>query len=222
MTLTNDTNTDVREYYRLVEEGHVELGAIRQRGKAPSFGMQYGAYPPKIQSSIKCTMEEAESIFNRYHNELYPGVTKFREEYVVPTVTKDRKIHMGLGAYMKTDNPNRDIRTLTNGCSQFWSILTLLSINKMHQLIDAAGLQNDVKCISTIYDSIYYTVTDKPEIIKWVNDNLVACMVQDFIPDQTVQNTAIAEIGLDWASLNKISNNASIEEITATLKDIYA
>lgn len=114
MTLTGDTTTDVREYHRLVESGHKELKAIRQRGKAPSFGMQYGAYPPKIQSSIKCTLEEAESIFNRYHNELYPGVTTFREEYVTPTVECDHKIHMGLGSYLLTDAPGRDIRTLTN------------------------------------------------------------------------------------------------------------
>ena len=218
--LTGDAVIDAKNYYEAVENGNKELKAIRQRGKGPSFGMQYGAYPPKIAESIKCSIEEAETIFNRYHNELYPGVTKFREEYVVPTVLQEGRIHMGLGCYLKTDDPNRDIRTLVNGCSQFWSILTLLTINKMHQLIDEKDWQDKVAINSSIYDSIYLSVEANPEVIKWTNDNLVKVMTQDWIIGQTVPNEATAELGLDWNDLKQIPHNASIGQIEELLSSI--
>jgi len=220
MELTGDLVTDVHEYYRLCESGHKELKAIRQRGKGPSFGMQYGAYPPKIAASIKCSLEEAETIFHRYHNDLYPGVTKFREEVVTPAVTQHGITHMGLGCYLRTNNPKKDIRTLVNSNSQFWSCLTLLTINKMHHHIDEEGRQDDIRCISTIYDSIYYLVKDTPEDIKWLNDTIVPIMTADFIEGQTVPNTAIGEIGLDWADMTQIPNNATTKEITDVLNSL--
>jgi hypothetical protein len=206
--------------YDLVESGNKELKAIRQKGKPATFGLSYGAFPPKVAASLKISLPAAEAIFNSYHNELYPGITKYREEYVLPTAQAEGRVHMGLGCYIKSDNPDKDIRTLNNGTCQFWSILTLLTINKMHHLIDKAGLQNKVKCISSIYDSIYYVVEDSPETIKWVNDNLVPIMIKDWMVDQTIKNEATAEIGLNWASMEQLANGASTQEITAVLKHI--
>lgn len=217
MDLTGDTTIDVKKMYELVESGHSELKAIRQKGKPATFGLSYGAFPLKVSRTLKISLPAAEAIFNSYHNELYSGITDYRENYVLPTAAQHGRIHIGMGCYLKTDNADRDIRTLNNATCQFWSILTLLTINKMHQLIDEAGFQDKVQCISTIYDSIYYCVEDNPQTIKWVNDNLVPIMCQDFMVDQTIKNEATAEIGLDWASMEQISNGASIAEIRSVL-----
>jgi len=120
---------------------------------------------------------------------------------------------MGLGSYILTDNPNKDIRTLTNSCSQFWSILTLLTINQIHIDIEEAGMQDDILCVSTIYDSIYFEVTDDPAIIKWLNDKLIPIMTTPFMENQSVQNEATAEIGYDWATMKQIQNDATVEDI---------
>ena len=103
---------------------------------------------------------------------------------------------------------------------QFWSILSILTINKLHQLIDKNGYQDNVKVISSIYDSIYIEVDEDPTIIKWVNDNLIRCMTQDFMPDQRIPNSAESEIGDSWANLHKISNGASLEEISEIIHKI--
>jgi len=214
MELTGDTVTDVKRFFDLQDNGHKELKDIRQRSKPATFGLSYGAFPKKVASTLKITIDEATKIFDRYHNVLYPGVTEFRENYVLPTATANGRLHLGLGCYLKTNDPGRDIRTLSNGTCQFWSIITALTINRMHQLIDAKGLSNDIKCISTIYDSIYYEVTDDIDIIQWLNTTVVPVITQDFIESQIIPNAAAGEIGYDWASLKGIPVNATSEQIT--------
>jgi hypothetical protein len=220
ITLTGDLTTDAKTYAAAVEAGNKELKTIRQRGKPCSFGLQYGAYPPKIAKGIKCSIEEAETIFNRYHNELYPAVTAFRETYVEPTAKETGKLHIGLGCYIHTDNPDRDIRTITNSCSQFWSILTLLTINKLHQEIDRAGMENDVIITSTIYDSIYFEVRNDPETVKWLNDTLIPIMTAPYLENEVVHNLADLEVGHNWADLHLLPNNASLEEVSNLLSSI--
>lgn len=210
----------IKEYFMLVEDGNKELKAIRQTSKAPTFGMNYGAFPPKIARALKIPLAEAEKIHNRYHKELYKGITDFRENYVIPTVKAEGKIHLGLGCYLRSSNPNKEERTIFNACSQFWSILTLLAINKMHILIDEKGLQEDVKIISSIYDSIYMVVREDINTIKWVNDNIVPILTTNFIEDQIVPNEAVAEIGYNWYDTHKIPNNASAYRIAKVLNII--
>ena len=86
----------------------------------------------------------------------------------------------------------------------------------MHQLIDAERLANDISCVSTIYDSIYYLVRDDITIIKWLNDRVVPVITADFMENQTIHNAAAGEIGYSWASLKPIPNNATIDEINST------
>ena len=179
-----------------------------------------GAFPKKIASQIKCSLEEATDIFNAYHNDMYPGITKFREEYVLPTSLTNGRIHMGMGYYIKTDNAERDIRTLMNSQAQFWSIMTALAINKQHSLIDEAGYQNDIFITANIYDAVYGVVRADPIIIKWLNDTLPMVMETDFITDQLVKNSAELEIGLDWSDANLLKHNATIEDIEKVLKEL--
>lgn len=178
-----------------------------------NVGLSYGAFPPKVASSLKISLPAAEDLFNSYHNDLYPGITDYRENYVLPTTLEHGKIHLGLGCYIKSDNPERDIRTLNNATCQFWSIITILSINKIHQLIDTNSLQNDIICTATIYDSIYFIVRKNAEIIKWLNDNIIPLLTKDFMKGQLIPNEAAGEIGLSWAELLPVPNKANIKHI---------
>ena len=220
MTVTGDIPTDAVVFKKLVDAGLVVAIDIRQDSKGPTFGLAYGAYPPKIAATLKISLEAAEEIFNNYHQVLYPGITDYRENYVLPTAKEKGEIHLGLGFSIKTDDPKKDIRTLANATCQFWSILTAVAINKMHLLIDQNGYQDSVKVISTIYDSIYFEVKKTPHIIKWVNDNLIEVMSVDFMEDQTIKNEAESDIGYNWADMLTIPNNASESEIRATLNKL--
>lgn len=217
MPITGDTVTDVKLFFDLQESGNKELKAIRQKGKPATFGLSYGAFPPKVARTLKISLPAAESIFNSYHNELYQGITTYREQYVLPTAKANGQLHLGLGFTIKSDKPERDIRTLANSTCQTWSILTTLTINKMHQLIDDAGLSDDIQCTSTIYDSIYFIIREDATLIKWLNDTIVPLLTQDFMHDQTIHNEASGEIGYNWAELEVIHNNATLDEIQSTI-----
>lgn len=203
----------------LVDAGDPAAEKVRQDAKPVSFGLAYGSHPPKVAATIKCTLAEATQIFDAYHNQMYPGITDYRENYILPTALENGKLHLGLGCYIKSDNPDRDIRTIHNSSAQFWSILTVLTINKLHTLIDQAGYTNDIQITSTIYDAIYFCIRDDATIIKWLNDTLIPIMEQDFLDNQIVHNKADLEIGTDWSNIgkNKLPHNCSTDYIQGIL-----
>jgi hypothetical protein len=165
-------------------------------------------------------LNQAENIFNAYHNELYAGITDYRENYVLPTAIENNELHLGLGCKILTDNAEKDIRTITNATIQFWSILMLLSINKLHQKIDEAGLTNRILITNTIYDAGYYEADNDPEVIHWLNQNLIPIMTAPYLVDEIIHNEVDLEVGLDWSSFKKIDNNATLEEITQLLSSL--
>lgn len=211
------SNTDnvfyVREFKRLVDEGNKVLEAIRQKSKAPTFKLAYGGYPDADKGGV-ITQE----IFDNYHNVLYPGITDYRENYVLPATKKQGYIHLGLGCRLYSGNPDQHIRTLNNATVQFWSILTLIAINEFNYRIREEKLQDHVQVISTIYDSIYTQNTKDAEIIKWVNDNLIELMCVQYLKDEIIHNEASGEIGNNWADLHKVPNNASVEDIKSIME----
>jgi hypothetical protein len=214
-----DHKKAARKLKALVDEGNKEASSIRQKGKPITFGLSYGAYPAKVANTIGCSLEEATIIFEAYHNEMYPDITTFRGE-ILDVAKEQGYTHLGLGCRLYTSDPDKEVRTLFNANSQFWSILSLLAINKMSTLIEEAGYTEDIKCISTIYDSVYYLVKKDSKILKWFNDNLIEVMTKDFLKDQIVHNEAELEIGLNWSKLHSVGNKATVEEIEEILKDL--
>lgn len=199
---------------------HKQAKALRQDSKPVSFGLAYGAFPPKVAATIKVPLEVAEAIFNAYHYELFPGISEYRENYVLPTCQTEGSLHLGLGCNIDTDDADKDIRTLANASIQYWSILTLLAINKLHQLIDEANMQNDILVTATIYDSIYFEVRKDPSVIKWLNDHIVPIMETDFMEAQIVPNEARLEIGPSWANLTELSDITTEVEIQTILDSL--
>jgi DNA polymerase-1 len=204
-----------REFKVLVEAKHSQLKEIRQKSKAVTFKLGYfGGVDSHKNGAI------TPEIYESYHTKLYPKVKAYVDNYVIPTTKAEGKIHLGLGFILNSDDPERNFRTTHNATCQFWSILTILTINKLHQLIDEQGLQSKVQIISSIYDSIYIDVDRDPVVVKWVNDTIIPLLTADFIPNQRIPNSAEAEIGTSWADLLPLPNNASLEEITTIINSI--
>lgn len=206
----------VKAFMAMNDAGNKDIDAIRFKSKAPTFKLAYGGFPDEAKGGV-ITQE----IFDNYHNNLYPGITDYRENYVLPTTRNNGYIHLGLGCRIYSDDANGDIRTLNNATCQFWSIITQIAINELNYRAERDGMTEKVKVCSTIYDSIYFYVEDNAETVKWLNDNAVEVLCVDYIEDQVVKNEAEGEIGKNWADLHKVINNASVEDIEKVLEKIY-
>ena len=215
----SDHKEAAKKLKALVDSGDKDAKTIRQAGKPVSFGLSYGSFPKKVAATIKCSLEEATTIFNRYHDELFRGITAYRETVVRAQAQKQGYLHLGLGCRIYTDDVEANIRTLGNSTVQFWSILTLIAINELHRRIEAEGLTEDIKITSTIYDAIYFEVRNDAETIKWLNDNAVECMTAPYLEDEIVHNEAELDIGPNWADVITLKNNLSINEINTILKE---
>ena len=147
---------------------------------------------------------------------MYPGITSFRES-ITSKAKANGIIEMGLGSIIKVDSIQRDERTVFNSQSQFWSILTLIALGKMHYEIQKADMQGKVKIVNTIYDAIYMEVLEDPSTIKWANEALVKCMNVDFLTNQKVHNDAECDLGYNLADSFTLSKTASVADIEATI-----
>lgn len=179
-----------------------------------------GGYPNKLAKNLKCPIEFAQNIFDRFHNDLYPVVKDYRENYVLPTVQSKGHIHLGLGAILKSKNPEKDIRTLSNSTMQFWSILTLIALHRIKKRIKTAGYEDLIKPYSTIHDEISAYGPLDAKLIKWYNDNLMEVMTQTFVVNQTVDLSANLDIGFNRSSMIELPNKCDENVIKLTLSKL--
>ncbi len=197
-----------------VDNKNSKAKKLRQSGKGITFKLAYGGYPDAHKGGF-ITQE----IFDAYHNSMYPGISNMRDE-MMQQAKQDGYVHMGLGARLYSSDIEKGSRTLFNSLSQFWSILSLLSINKLHSEIDDAGKEKDIAVTTSIYDSIYGVIKNDAESIKWLNETICPIMEKDFLVNQIVKNEASLELGKNWSELTELKHNASIEEIDDVLKEI--
>lgn len=194
---------------------------LRQESKGGTFAMSYGAFPKKISETIGCTIEEAEKLFNVYHNDLYPEITDYRENYILKSAKQHGEIHMLLGASLRTNDANKDIRTLNNASIQSFSAITLVAGAQFTELAKSQDMHHKAKVFNMVYDAIYVEADNNPETIKWVNDNLIPLMIQQYLEQEDIPNAAECDIGFNLAEMQTIPNTASIEQIEETLAKLH-
>lgn len=216
------TSLDVNKQYKALCDTNPEAKRLRNTSKQVSFGLAYGAYPPKVAKSIGCSIEEAESIFDNYHNALYPGVTAYRENYVQPQVEEHGFIHLNWGLRLYSSNAKKDIRTLNNSTMQGYSNLTQIAAVEFDKVLKPSQYSNDIQLVNIVHDCLYYEVTNDLEVIKYINDTLPPIMCAKFVTNQSLDLKAEIDIGPSLAHCVTLPNNAdlaTIEAKLATLKD---
>ena len=215
-----DNKEAAKKLKSLVDDGNKEAKSVRQDGKPITFGLSYGAFPTKVATSIRCSLEEATIIFNAYHEEMYPDITSMREE-AMKVANQQSYLHLGLGCRIYSDNVDKDSRTLFNGLSQFWSILTLIALNELNYHIDKDNMNIHVN--ATIYDALYGYVKADAESVKWLNDTLCPIMEKDFMEGQIVHNEANLEISsTNWSEFTELKHNMTLEQIQGVINEIHS
>lgn len=206
-------NKEASKLFKKLTKTDPAAKALRQDGKGNTFKLAYGGYPDISKGGV-ITQE----IFDNYHNKMYPGISTMRDQ-AIGIAKHNGYLHMGLGCRIYADDIERDSRTLFNSLSQFWSILTLISINELHHYMDKENKHEEIKITATIYDAIYGIVRDDPASIKWLNDTVCPIMEKDFMDNQIVHNEANLEIGDSWASLTELDHGLTESQIQEVLNE---
>lgn len=205
-----------------------QYGDIRGKSKGPSFAMQYGCGPGKIQQLLKCSKAKAEQVYSAYHN-LYSGLADFAQKNKIQGMTngyvtgafglrlRTPKLKAHKSGTKESTEVGSEARSASNMVTQSWGMLMNRAFIDFDNRVEQSPYANKIRLINTIHDAVYLLVKDEPEVIQWVNINLVDCMKwQDgLITSDEVKMEAEIDFGLDWAHQETLHNNATIEEITA-------
>jgi len=211
----NESTNDYIKRYKQEVDNIPELKAIRQRSKPVSFKLNYLGMPDIDKGGV-ITPE----MYNRFWNELYKDVKVFLDEMIV-NHKRNGYTHLGLGFRIYSSNIDKHFRTIWNAyAGQFWSILSLITVNEMHYRINEENLSDDIIFNSTIYDACYGYVKKDAKTVKWLNDNLIEVMTKDWLEKQPIKNQADMELGKSWKAEITIPNNASLKDIEQILKDL--
>ena len=203
-----------------------ELPEIRAKSKSPSFAMAYGSGAGKVKDLLKCTKAEAEAVFEGYHK-LYRDTAIYAERNIEKAKAQGY-INGAFGLKLRTPGiRSRDRikvgsegRSLNNMTIQSYGLLMNRAGIGFQKAIEDDNMINDVLLINQIHDALYGLVRNTPENVKWLNDNLIECMVEDYVPDQEIKLEAELDLGPSWDVQTTIKNNLSLQEIKEALENI--
>lgn len=156
----------------------------------------------------------AARMHNSFHNELYADNKEYRDTEVIQQAKKYKNIHLGMGAYVNqsTRINGASTRKLWNSCFQFYSILTLIAMEKFRRVVEREGLSDKFQFIASIYDSVYFLVKRETDLLKWTAKTLESIMTEDFLENQKIKLQADVEIGESWADLVAINDIEDLDE----------
>jgi hypothetical protein len=170
--------------------------------------------PEKVHDFFEKAVVPAKNMHYAFHNELYYGAKAYRDETILGQARKYKDVHLGMGCYInQTTKLNMaSVRCLNNVCYQFYSILSILALEKFRRLVVQKGLSDKVKVISSIYDSVYILVKKDKELVSWVAKTIQKVLTEQFVVGQSVPLQADVEMSTNsWADFKLIKDLDNIE-----------
>lgn len=198
-----------------------EASTLRDKSKPVSFLKQYGGGASKIQKVLKCSQQRSVEISNAY-DELYAGQIAFQEKNKLFAL-KNGYIELAFGLQLKTPKINSkdsgiqssEVRSSSNAATQSYGMLMNRAFIEFLGRVKASKYKHDIKLINTIHDAVYLLIRDDAEVIHWVNENLVECMLwqEDPVLVSEIKMGAELDVGRDWAYCYTLPNGVSRESI---------
>ena len=205
-----DIDPDSVESINSIADKYPEL---RQTSKAPTFLLTYGGTHFGLQKNCGFSQNQAKLIESSYH-EMYAVSDQWVAEQI-KFAQKKGYVEAAFGLRVRTpllpkvalkasDCPyeaHSEARTAGNALGQSWCLLNNRAANEFFERLDNSPYQEDVKVCAYIHDAIYLLVRDNITVLKWVNDNLIACMEWQEHP--AIQHDTVklgAELDVHWQS----------------------
>jgi len=179
--------------------------------------------------------EEAKAIEANYHK-LYTVAIQWVEDQLTQAVA-DGYVTCAFGLKLRTPIlaqtmanstsipfiAQQERRSAGNAVSgQSYGLLTTRAGIAFQERCLASEYCYDILSVAHIHDAIYLLVKDKPEVVKWVNDNLIECMSWQDLPElkhESIKITSGLEIYWpNWAKAVEIPNNVTQQELVNIAK----
>lgn len=207
---------------------------LRQDSKAPTFALTYLGTWMTLVKNCGFTKEVAQKIEGNFH-QLYAA----SGEWVQNKITQASKDGYGTAAFgLRIRTPllhkcqmgskrtlreaDAEGRSLGNAVSgQSYGLLNNRAANEFMQRVWASPYRHDILPTALIHDAIYLQIRNKPEVIKFANDNLPDCMGWKGLPEIADPRVPLpAELDIfypSWANGITLKNHISADEIEATV-----
>lgn len=208
---------------------------IRQDSKAPTFALTYQGTWTTLVKNCGFTPEVAKRIEANYH-ELY----KVSDQYVQDRLDQamiDGYVEVAFGLKVRTPLLHKALkgvsdkggaiagegRTAGNALGQSYGLLTNRAmIAFMQKVWSHPEMRLKIQPMSMIHDALYFMVKDEPEVVKFLNDNLIKEMQWQELPE--IQHDTVklgAELDIfwpSWANAVTIPNYAETSQIIEKCK----
>lgn len=212
----------------------IKYPKLRQAGKTITFAATYmGTYKTFMKNGF--SYEEAKQIETNYHK-MYEVSDQWSEKKV-EKATKNGYTEVAFGlrirtpilkqiVYKSTQIPyeaHKEIKTINNAFGQSYGLLNNRAGIEFHNRLLESKYKYNVKPICQVHDSQYFLCKRDPEVIKWINDNLIECMSwqnSEEIYHEEVKLGAVLCLYPDWSKEIKLNNNITIKEIEEILNEI--
>lgn len=177
--------------------------------------------------------EEAKSIETNYH-ELYKESDKWKAGRL-DQCAKDGYATVAFGLRVRTPilkqvlwgnsktpyKAHEEARTVGNAMSQSYGLMNNRAVNAFMEKVWASPYKEEILPIAQIHDASYYLVKKDPEILEWLNIELVKEYNWNDLPEIFHKEVGLGgEVSVfypTWAEEISIPNEASLEEIRTTL-----
>lgn len=201
----------------------------RQESKAPTFALTYQGTWHTMVNNLGWSPEKSKSVEAAYHD-LY----KVSDQWVADklhgaascgylTVAFGLRVRTPILAQTilgKKSTPYEaaaEGRTAGNALGQAYGLLNNRAGIEFQERLEASPYKNDIRIFAQIHDATYGDTDNNIGAIKWLNDNLPACMRwQELSEIQHDEVKLSGEVDLhypNWSKAFTLPNGASKQEI---------
>lgn len=235
--LHNRVNVKPEKTLELVNSIENAYPSLRTQSKPITFALGYLGTWKTIYTNTNFSEEKSKIIYKRYEK-LYKGIKTFQDNAVeyaakcgyaklsfsgrvdTPYIKKyHNKPRFGFIA----TKYEQEVRSMCNAITQTWGTLNSRASAETFKTVQDSPYRGKIICCNTIHDAIYGYCVEDPEVIQFINTTLVTSMQwkdHSDLQSEVINFEAEMDLARTWDNPFRLTNNASLGEITKVLKDI--
>lgn len=209
---------------------------LRQRGKSPSFALQYQGTWRTLVENFGFNEAEAKEIEKQY-NQLYKVSVDWTSKQLFHASTTGY-VELAFGLRLRTPmlhrsvpgsysslpkEAHKEMKTAGNALMQSYGLLNTRAGNEFMQRVWSSEYRYKILPIAQIHDALYYVIDNTIGCLHWVNINLIDCMRWNALPELSSSPVKLqAKLDVyypDWSVKHQVPNNLTLSQLHQWLQE---